>query len=525
MTSPIYLVRVVALAVLYVAAAKLGIELDVAHGVITPVWIPSGLSLAALLLFGYSMWPGVVVGAFIANATSDLEISLAAGIAVGNTLEAVVGTYLLHRAGFQRTLRRARDVLAFVILGAFAATAVSATNGVAILWLDGVLSRSEVVADWFLWWFGDAMGVLLVTPALLAWAAQRSEPRRARWLEGAILVALLVGTSSIVFLGGSWRYPHVLVPLLVWATLRFKDVGAATAVLIIGVIGTIGTVDGAVPIGGATPTQSVQILQALIAVVGVSMFMIAAALLELEGAQADEREAIEQLRAMDEVKNTFMSAVSHDLRSPLTTMGALADVLAKRVDALSREETLDALGRISDSAVRANRVLTNLLDVDRISRGAVEAARSEVDLGDLAARVAFALDPDGRHIELPTDHVSAWVDEGLTERILENLLLNSIRHTPEGARIWVHVSKQGEDTLLSVEDDGPGVPDHLKEAIFEAFQRGHARASGTGVGLYLVAQFAGLHGGRAWVEDRFDGGAAFKVLFPTSRTEVSESSG
>ncbi|HEV3473719.1 MAG TPA: MASE1 domain-containing protein, partial [Actinomycetota bacterium] len=161
--------RVALLAAVYVGAAKLGIELDVAHGVITPVWIPSGLSLVALLLFGYSMWPGVALGAFVANATSDLSIGLAAGIALGNTLEAVAGTFLLKRVGFDRTLRRARDVLAFVILGAFVATTIAATNGVTTLWLGGVVPGSAIRTEWVLWWFGDAIGVLLVGPALLAW--------------------------------------------------------------------------------------------------------------------------------------------------------------------------------------------------------------------------------------------------------------------------------------------------------------------------------------------------------------------
>ena len=128
MTTTAHIGRMALLAGLYVGAAKLGIELDVAHGVITPVWIPSGLSLAALLLFGYSMWPGVALGAFLANATSDFPFGWAAGIAFGNTLEALAGTFLLERAGFARTLRRGGDVLAFVILGAFVATAIAATR-------------------------------------------------------------------------------------------------------------------------------------------------------------------------------------------------------------------------------------------------------------------------------------------------------------------------------------------------------------------------------------------------------------
>lgn len=523
-------VKIVLLAALYFGFAKLGIELSVAHGVITPVWAPTGLSLAALLLFGYRLWPGVALGALVANATSDLPVGLAAAIAVGNTLEAVVGTYLLRRVGFDNSLERVRDVLALVMLGAFVGTVVSATNGVGTLWLGNQLETSDLSSEWVLWWFGDAIGALLVTPALLAWLSPRRTRLSGHSIEAALLAAAVAGASAFVFIGGNWKYPYLLFPFLVWAAIRFKQVGATSAVLIVGVIGTIGTVQGAVPIGGATETESVQILQALIAVVGVAIFIIAATIAERDVARTEswqaeqelsdafrrERESGDQLRELDQIKNTFMSAVSHDLRTPLTVIVGLADALVKRLDELKRDEVREILSHMNTSAVRASHVLQNLLDVDRVSSGTIVPAMSDVDLGDLAARVARDLEPrEQPRVEVPPGQVIARVDEGLVERILDNLLLNAVRHTPKDTPIWVRVVEQDSGVALWVEDSGQGVPDALKETVFEPFQRGPgSSAVGSGVGLYLVARFAELHGGRAWVEDRPGGGASFRVFFP-----------
>jgi integral membrane sensor domain MASE1 len=162
----IHVARFGAVVGVYYGAAKLGLDLSVAHGVITPVWAPTGIALAALVLFGPRLWPAVLVAAFVANATTGASVPVALAISVGNTLEAVVGRELLARVRFRPSLERVRDVLALVVLGATVSTAVSATNGVTTLWIAGDLSRSYG-SSWLLWWSGDAMGDLLVASLLL----------------------------------------------------------------------------------------------------------------------------------------------------------------------------------------------------------------------------------------------------------------------------------------------------------------------------------------------------------------------
>jgi signal transduction histidine kinase len=164
-----------------------------------------------------------------------------------------------------------------------------------------------------------------------------------------------------------------------------------------------------------------------------------------------------------------------------------------------------------------NTLLTDLLDLDRLDQGIVEPRRFPVDIGALATELIAKTDVlRGRPVVLQVTRCTANVDGTKVERMLENLLSNAARHTPKGTHIWLRVEPIEGGVSIAVEDDGPGVPDGMKEAIFEAFRRGpDARAMpGSGIGLSLVARFAELHGGRAWVEDRPGCGASFRVFLP-----------
>ena len=284
------------LAGLYFATAKLGIELSVARGVVTPVWIPAGLSIAALLIFGLELWPGILLGAFAANATSGVSVGVAAGIAVGNLGEGLLGAYLLKRFDFNNAMERIRDVFSLAVFGAGVGTLVAAINGPIVLALGGEIQWSAFLSRFSLWWFGDAMGVLLVAPFVLVWSSHPRLPKdaSARW-EATVLAVLLGTATYVVFVGGSWRYPYVLFPLLVWAALRFRQVGTATAMLAVSAIAVAGTVGGSVPMGGTSPTEAVQLLQGLLAVVGISLFAIAATLTERDLAVEALRDAIGSL--------------------------------------------------------------------------------------------------------------------------------------------------------------------------------------------------------------------------------------
>lgn len=279
-------IKIAILAGLYVAAAKLGLSLSVAYGNVTPVWPPTGISLAALLLFGFRLWPGVALGAFLANATTPVGPWTSLGIATGNTLEAVVGAYLLRRVAFQNPLERVRDVLAIATLAALFSTAVSATFGATSLWVAGEIPSSRYRYAWGLWWFGDAMGDLLVAPLLLVWARPLRNLSLRRIGEGALLLAALGGASWATFFGSRWSYPFLVFPLLIWAALRFRHHGATAAAVLVSSLAVWATLRGSVPIVGATLTQSVAILQTLMSGIALTMLILAATISERERAES-----------------------------------------------------------------------------------------------------------------------------------------------------------------------------------------------------------------------------------------------
>ncbi len=237
----------------------------------------------------------------------------------------------------------------------------------------------------------------------------------------------------------------------------------------------------------------------------------------LRESERHEREAADRLRALDDMKNTFLAAVSHELRSPLTSILGLSLTLERAPD-MADEDRGDLLLRLATNARKLDRLLRDLLDIDRLNRGIVEPQHRPTDVGALARHTVEGVDAlAGREVVVRAEPIVIAVDAAKVERIVENLLINATRHTPTDKRIWLTVAPERGGVLIAVEDEGPGVPEELRSAIFEPFRQGPTtspHSPGTGIGLSLVARFAELHGGRAWVEERAGGGASFRVFLP-----------
>ena len=236
---------------------------------------------------------------------------------------------------------------------------------------------------------------------------------------------------------------------------------------------------------------------------------------ELERALEVEREEAGELRALDEMKNTFLQAVSHDLRTPLAAILGLAVTLERQ--SLGPDEARQLATRIAANARKLDRMVTDLLDLDRLSRGIVEPRLRTIDVGTLVAKVVDEAEiVAGRDVSIEVVESLAGVDAAKVERIVENLLANAVRHTPADARIWVSVHPERDGVQIVVADEGPGVPVDQREVIFQPFRQVDApeHSPGVGIGLALVARFAELHGGTAWVEERASGGASFRVWLP-----------
>jgi PAS domain S-box-containing protein len=246
---------------------------------------------------------------------------------------------------------------------------------------------------------------------------------------------------------------------------------------------------------------------------------------DIKRALEREQEATQRLLALDRMKNTFLDAVSHELRTPLAAIVGIGLTLEHKAGNMAEEDRADLYTRLVANARKLDRLLNDLLDLDRLTHGVVAPKRRPTDVAALAARIAddWGL-LSGRRPQVVAQPVTVSLDPAKVERIIENLLANAARHTPPDTPVWVRVEHPagGDGVLLAVEDAGAGIPAELRDTVFEPFRQGPGtptHAPGVGIGLTLVARFAELHGGKAWVEERPGGGSSFRVLIPDAPQE------
>ena len=231
------------------------------------------------------------------------------------------------------------------------------------------------------------------------------------------------------------------------------------------------------------------------------------------------------LREMNDVKDTLLHAVSHDLKGPLAgILGAMQTIRRDDELHLTADEREALYEVIEHSGRKMNRLIDDLLDLDRIDRGKVHPQRRPTDVGELARRVvADTAQLDDHPVRVRADAVMVEVDPSKVERVFENLLVNAARYTPPGTAVLVQVTARPHGIDLVVEDDGPGIPDELKDVLFEPFRQGEdSSGRGMGIGLSLVQRFAELHGGSARIEDAATGGARFVVELPGAVTPLGK---
>ena len=272
----------------YVVAAFLGFRFASVAEQVTTVWPPTGISLAALLLWGPRLWPAVWVGALIANAAMNAPIWTAAVVATGNTLEAVFATWVLRRSfQFDARLQRVRDVLTFILVAAAGSTIISATVGVGTLAVSGVQLWQRFPQLWWEWWVGDAVGAIVVAPVILAVAHHRGLLLRSQ-LEGVLLVAGAAITMHIVFgrVSGTTASHHpleyLIFPFVIAAALRGGQTVTSLVVLGASAVTIWNTVRGRGPFAGAGIHDSLLLLQVFTGVLASTGLLLAAAISERE---------------------------------------------------------------------------------------------------------------------------------------------------------------------------------------------------------------------------------------------------
>jgi serine phosphatase RsbU (regulator of sigma subunit)/anti-sigma regulatory factor (Ser/Thr protein kinase) len=274
----------IGVAVAYYLGALLGLRLALVADIVTPLWPPTGIALVAFLVLGRKVWPAVTIAALAVNV--PVADSWLAGVlmAAGNTLAPMFAAWLLTRVGFRRQLDRQEDAMAIVFLGALAGMTVSATVGTCALLLTRRIGSTQAPTTWFVWWTGDAMGVLLVAPFLLALPLLvRSRWTTARWVEAGTVLALALGTSLVaVLLSPATLF--LTLPVIGWAAWRLLLPGVAPAALVVSLVATWAAAGGVGPFAETSTVTRMLVLQAFNACVALASFFLAALVAERQGA-------------------------------------------------------------------------------------------------------------------------------------------------------------------------------------------------------------------------------------------------
>ena len=309
----IYLIKILVLAAIYHLAVRVGLKMAYVQMNTSPVWPPTGIAIAVLLIFGYNMWPGISLGVLLGSLLTGADIGIAVGMTLGNTLEALTAAYLLKRfVNFHIEMDRIRDVVGLGGVSLFSTT-TSATIGTITLMLVGRGDWVGFWAIWTTWWIGDLLGALVVAPVLLVWVSTPSLKAHSRqYIEGVLLLCLLILITWYVFGGkppdGIFHQAliYMVFPFIIWAALRFRQHGATLTIFIVSGIAIWGTVQGLGPFSLESKNDSLILLQTFMAVVSLTALVLAAATMERRSSANALEQRAEELSTLNVSSRTFL---------------------------------------------------------------------------------------------------------------------------------------------------------------------------------------------------------------------------
>ncbi len=528
--STLPIIGVVTLA--YFVAGKLGLKLAFLNASASAVWPPSGIALAALLLFGYRTWPAICVGAFLVNITTTGDFLTTFGIAAGNTLEAVCGASLVNAfAGGIRAFDRAQDVFKFA-LAVMVSAIISATLGLTSLVLGDFASWATYGSVWLTWWLGDVAGALVIAPLILLWSAAPTRRwNRAEALEVTLLGLLLLALGELVF--GGWfpisakDYPIAFIcgPIVIWTAFRFTQRETATGIFILSALAIWGTLHNFGPFVMQTENHSLLVMQSSTALLFITAMALSAAMAERRRAEAMIEEQKAVVEAANQAKDNFLAMLSHELRTPLTPV--IAALEAFKTGPVDASESKEALAMIRRNIDLESRLIDDLLDLTRITRDKLQLQLEPLDAHQAITNVlemcASELSAKGLRLalELRAENHHVAADAPKFQQIVWNLLKNAIKFTGENGTITVSSSNESSQSLtIRVTDTGIGIEPEAMERIFNRFEQGdrsfQRRFGGLGLGLTISKSLAEAHGGTLLAESAGrDRGASFLLKIRT----------
>ncbi len=518
----VFLAKLILFSALYYFSGKLGLSMAVVQSNATVVWPPSGIALAGLLIFGWRLWPGVFLGAFLVNATTTSTPILASlGIATGNTLEALAGSFLvLGFCGGRGAFDQTKNIFKFLFFAATVSTAISATFGVTSLTLHGLVQAGKHFSVFATWWLGDMVSVVILTPLLLIWSSKSQRRFKQHFpLEAVGLTFLVFVAGQIVF--GGWlptkvqTYPieYLVIPPLLLTAFRHGKKGASLAVLGTSILAIRGTLNGFGPFASHGPHEALLLLQAFMGTTTLLTLVVATVIAER---RLTEETLIHQTRELEQ----FAYVASHDLREPLRKISSYVELLALRLDKKLDGMTEQYVKVISESVERMNALIGDLLNYSRLTKEKV--VTEKVILADSIKNVITDLEPLMKEAQATVKYEgldSVRAQPSQVYQLLQNLISNAIKfkRLPVPPVVQISSQKNAGMVEISVEDNGIGIASQYHEQVFRVFQRLHSRDKypGTGIGLAICKKIVEQNGGRIWIESELGKGTIFRFTMPS----------
>lgn len=526
----------------YFISARWGLSLEPVNSFAALIWPATGISLAAVFIFGNRVAPAIALGAFLANYYTGAPLFAAFAIAAGNALEAVVGAWLLRAFRFDPLFNRLVDSFIFIVV-ALSTTVISATIGATSLSFTSLLTAADVPLTWVAWWIGDVLGALVMGPFLIRWLVRPPlllRRSRAQFLESITFLAALILASVLVFwdpipaLGDATPAYLLFVPLT-WGALRVGPRIMTLAIATLAAIAISGTFSGMGPFVPLDDVRSLFHLQLFLSTVAFIFLLFVAAVEErketsrrLQENVVALREDMETISEADRAKNEFIATLSHELRNPLAPVLSTLEIMRTR--GIPDSETRSLIDATHENVMRITRLLDDLLDVARISRKQINLRMGEASLKSIIAHsrtMAESLIKKNNHsltVQLPEEDVRLTVDQLRIEQVVVNLLNNAAKYTPQGGRIVLSAQEARGGIEIRVRDNGLGIPQEELERIFEPFKQiGNRRENGAGlgIGLALARRLVELHGGTIHAESAGEGhGSEFIVWLPAAKEVI-----
>ncbi|MEH2624307.1 signal transduction histidine kinase/CheY-like chemotaxis protein [Bradyrhizobium sp. AZCC 1719] len=527
----------VAIGVIYFALAKGGLALASIHPSATPIWPPTGVALAAVLLWGYRTWPAIFTAAVIANATTAGSVATAIAIATGNSLEAVVGAYLITRwSSGCNTFSTPNSVAKFALICFVIATPISASIGLTSLATAGYIEWTNFANAWVTWWLGDVTGALVIAPVIVLWASSHYHAfNRNQFLETVGVLATAAAVGLIAFSPLIEQTPSrdplgflAILPML-WAALRRGPRDTATVALVLSGITIWGTLTGGGPFTTADLNASfLLVLMFLISITVPSLLLSADVEVRKKGEKRLRRAQIElerkvaertqELELANAAKSRFLAMASHDLRQPLHALGLFIAQLRTPLRSGERTRTIEL---VDATRKEMDEMFNSLLDMSRLDAGILTPKLTEFPIARLLQKIETTFDQAtlAKGLRLRVRRSDSWVrsDAMLLERILLNLVSNAVRYTLRGG-IIVGCRRRGEMLRIEVWDSGPGIPEDQKQNIFGEFFQLAAperyRHGGLGLGLAIVDRLRLLLNHQIDLASTVGRGSRFAILVP-----------